>query len=188
MLFNELTSWVHPINSRGGGEWRKGHGTQPPLLAVTTHTSNIFPLFTATHSNSVLNPIFVSLGTLTLFIQTFIILHPSVSSLSTSHYCLSLLLTSLSYHRTTHFLSFQSAPPKALIHSPLLLLPSGVQRWSLCAECCWCQGCRTGVLTERALLLWRDGWVNKCTRGLCHIVTRTPTHRDAPIRRMLTDI
>lgn len=74
----------------------------------------------------------------------------------------------------------------------LLLLPSGVQRWSLCAECCWCQGCWTGAQTERAPLLWHDGWVNKLTRGPCHIVADTHTHRhtrrDSPIRYTLTDI
>lgn len=69
---------------------------------------------------------------------------------------------------------FLSASPRALIRSPLLQLSSGVQRWSLCAECCWCQGCWTGVPRERAPLFWRDGWVNKCIRGLCHIFA--PTH------------
>lgn len=57
------------------------------------------------------------------------------------------------------------ASPTDLIQSTLLQLASGVQRWSLCAECCWCQGWRTGARRERVPLFWRDGWINKCIRG-----------------------
>lgn len=115
---------------------------------------------------------------LSFFTHSYLHLSVSIrlSSVSTSLHHLSLILTFLSYHHM-HFHSSvcSSQSPNSF---SLLLLPSGVQRWSLCAECCWCQGCRTGAQTERAPLLWHDGWVNKRTRGPCHIVAHTPTLAD----------
>lgn len=106
-------------------------------------------------------------------------LHPSDSH--PFHHFL-LILTFLSYH-CMHFLSLSSVCSSQSPNSfSLPLLPSGVQRWSLCAECCWCQGCWTGAQTERAPLLWYDGWVNKLTRGPCHIVAHTPTLTDMHTR------
>lgn len=146
--------------------------------------------------HSIFNPNFVSHLTLTLFLQTVLTLRPYVSTWPVFQHSHTI---SYSFLPPSPIITCTFPPsclllPKDLIHSSLLLLPTGVQRWSLCAECCWCQGCWTGVQTERAPLLWQDGWVNKRIRGLCHIVTSThptthtrpPTHTHICTNQMYT--